>query len=73
MSNRTQDIVDEVNRPGSTRKSIAAVYRAALLAFRAQERRTELNDFIDWPTVNGAIRKRYTVAGLNYIKRQAWK
>lgn len=63
----------EVLRQGSTRKSIAAVYRAGIVAFRQQQLRREPNDFIDWPTVNGEILKRFTPSGLNYIKQQAWK
>lgn len=64
---RTETVVAEVERPGSTRKSIAAAYRAAIgMAIIG-------DDFIDWPTVNRAILKRYAPSGLIYIKRRAWR
>ena len=62
---RTMEIVAEVERRGSTRESIAAVYRKVITR--------PTRDFVDWPTVNRAILARYRPSGLRYIKRLAWK
>lgn len=69
MSDRTQDLLTEIARAGSTRASIAAVYREGI---RVVSRQTPA-DFVDWPTVNAALLKRYTKSGLIHIKRLAWK
>lgn len=68
MNDRTQQILDEFHRPGSTRQSIAAAYRAGV------HECIFYNDhkFVDWPTVNAALLTRYTPSGLNYIKAIAW-
>ena len=58
----TARIVAEVERPGATRVSIASAYREGIV--RMGE--------VDWPTVNRAILRRYTLSGLESIKRQAW-
>lgn len=65
----TDRIVAEVRRPGSTRESIATVYREGIRVSCYQLP----TEFIDWPTVNRAILTRYTKAGLVFIKRLAWK
>lgn len=63
---RTQQLIAEIARQGSTRDSIAAVYRQGIMNQR-------WGDYVDWPTVNKALSKRYTVSGLKYIKTQVWK
>jgi len=60
----------EIARPGSTRETLAAVYRQGIAA---QYNRDGAAEFVDWPTVNHALLKRYTKSGLIYIKRLAWK
>lgn len=71
--NRTETILAEVARDGSTRNSIADVYGQAIRSWHRLGSRPDPNDFIDWPTVNGAILKRFKPSGLNYIKQRAWK
>lgn len=66
---RTDALLAEITRKGSTRDSIASVYREGI---RATLRRTP-EDFVDWPTVNAALLKRFKPSGLDYIKAQAWK
>lgn len=63
----TDKLIAEIQRDGSNRKSIAAVYREGIWM--------DSNDCerVDWPSVNAAILSRYSVSGLNYIKAQAWK
>ena len=60
---RTQSILDEIARPGSTRESIAASYRVG---------QRGLHEFIDWPSVRRALRRRYTPSGVDYIDTLAW-
>ena len=67
MNERTQSILDEIARPGSTQASIAAFYREGIRASLGDHR------FVDWPTVNAALLKRYKPSGLNRIKALAWK
>jgi hypothetical protein len=68
---RTDELLTEIARPGSTRESIAAIYARGI---REHASKTLCDgDFVDWPTVNKAILTRYTVSGLNYIKAQGWK
>lgn len=64
---QTDKLLDEIKREGSTRKSIAALYREAIWYH------TNDCEVVDWAKVNGEILSRYSVAGLNYIKAQAWK
>lgn len=65
---RTEAMLAEITRPGSTRTSIAAVYREGIVA------NLKLGtDFVDWPSVNAALLQRYTVSGLIYIERLAWR
>lgn len=66
---RTEQLLAEIARTGSTRDSIAAVRRTQMTYSLVRHN----EDFVDWPTVNKALRKRYTVSGLHYIKTQAWK
>lgn len=62
----TQQLLAEMARKGSTRDSIAAIYRQGIIDHH-------WGDFVDWPTVNKALLTRYTISGLTYIKAQAWK
>jgi hypothetical protein len=66
---RTEDLLAEIARPGSTRESIAARYRLGIATCQHWEN----HEFIDWPTVNRTLLTRYTKSGLIYIKRLAWK
>jgi hypothetical protein len=66
---RTEAILAEIARPGSTRETIAASYQLGIIDCEWEGR----SDFIDWPTVNRALLARYTASGLNYIKQLAWK
>lgn len=50
--NRTETILAEVARDGSTRNSIAEVYGQAIRSWHRLGSRPDPNDFIDWPTVN---------------------
>lgn len=50
-----------------TRRSIAMTYRLAM----EQEKDAD-GEKIDWSKVNAAIIKRWSVSGLEYIKRLAW-
>ena len=59
----TDQLLAEIARKGSTRKTIAMLYREAIVFGR---------DEVLWPTVNAAILNRYSVSGLNYIKKLAW-
>ncbi len=66
---RTQSLIDEIQRPNSTRDSIARVYAQGI----NEHVLGAAHDFVDWPTVNSLLLKRYAVSGLNYIKARAWK
>lgn len=74
-ADRTAALLAEITRKGSTRESIAAVYRDGIRAYLVRGRHIppESSDFVDWPTVNGALLKRYKPSGLDYIKTLAWK
>ena len=60
----TEAILTEIARPHSTRDSIAIVYGAAI--------HDNVNG-TDWYTVNRILLDRYSMAGLLYIKRKAWR
>ena len=64
-----EQLLDEIRRDGSTRQSIAAIYREGIIYCQ----RSGNYAAFDWPIVNGAILKRYTPSGLNFIKTLAWK
>ncbi len=66
---RTEKILAEIAREGSTRESIAESYQLGIIECHFEQE----HQFIDWPTINGALLKRYTPSGLNYIKRLAWR
>lgn len=60
---REDRLIAEVNRKGSTRHTIAALYREAIICGA---------NSVSWPNVNAAILNRYSVYGLDYIKKCAW-
>lgn len=62
-------LLREIDRTGSTRASIAAAYQQML----RNRRRGSAWHPIDWPAVNGALRKRFKPSGVAYIERQGWK
>ena len=66
---RTDALLAEIARPGSTRESIAALYADGLSA----QFDSNTWDFVDWPSVNGALLQRYRPSGLDYIKARGWK
>lgn len=66
---RTEALLTEIARKGSTRESIAAIYRDGIRANLQQQP----PDFVDWPTVNKSLLDRYTWSGVAYIKALAWK
>lgn len=57
----TETLLREIEH-GATRKSVAMTYRLAMQSSAPT----------DWPTVNAAIIKRWSVSGLTWIKQQAW-
>ena len=67
---RTEALLAEIDRKGSTRDSIAAVYADGIRAHLAAQKVT---DQVNWAVVNKALLDRYEVSGLNYIKAKAWK
>lgn len=69
MTTRTQALLAEIARSGSTRESIARIYRSGIM--ECQEYGFTYG-VVDWPRVNRALLKRYTPSGLLYIKTLAW-
>jgi hypothetical protein len=61
----TATLLQEIAEPGLKRNDIALTYR---MAMESSERQ-----LVDWPKVNEAIIKRWSLAGLIYIKNRAWK
>lgn len=59
-----EDALDRI-RAAKTRKDAAAVYADAL--------REWTTDGVSWPEINGAILARWSVSGLDWIKKLAWK
>lgn len=59
----------EIARTGSTRDTIAAIYAEGIRAIQ----RDEEPDFVDWPTVNSSLERRYTQSGVEYVKARGWK
>lgn len=58
----TDTLLAEIANPECTRRDIAQTYA---LAIRSTETK-------DWPRINSAIMERWSVAGLLWIKTQAW-
>lgn len=65
----TDTILQAIGRAKATRETIALDYRRGLL-FCSTRNDTTL---VDWPAVNRAILTKYSMAGLKYIKREAWR
>ena len=59
----TQTLLSEIAMPEVKRNSVALTYALAMRSSEAT----------DWKAVNEAIIKRWSVAGLTYIKERAWK
>ena len=55
-------LLGEIADPKMTRRDVALTYR---LALKTQDR-------VDWPKVNEAIVRRWSVAALKYIRAFAW-
>jgi flavin-binding protein dodecin len=68
MTERTRDILREIERKGSSHRSIAAAYRLGIYDCRASG---DL-DRVEWAIVNAAIDRRYRPSALNKIKKLAW-
>jgi hypothetical protein len=58
----TQTLLEEVACPAMKRKDVAMTYALALKS----------SDKTDWRKVNRAIIERWSLAGLEWIKKQAW-
>lgn len=56
-------ILEEIAVPEVKRKSIAQTYAFGIGS----------SEDINWKRINEAIVKRWSISGLNYIKRIAWK
>ena len=57
----TDTLLNEI-QSGATRKAVAQTYSLALRS----------SQLTDWALVNTAIMKRWSVFGLQWIKKQAW-
>ena len=62
LTNPTKVLLEEIAGKEFTRNSISATYSLALRS-----------SGVDWPTVNKAIIERWSFAGLEYIKKRAWR
>lgn len=58
----TDTILSEITQ-GATRRAVAQTYRLAMQSSQPT----------DWPRVNAAIIARWSVSGLQWIKKQAWR
>lgn len=63
----TDRLLAEIQRDGSTRDSIAEIYREGIKKHMLHF------EIVDWPIVNRALLRRYKPSGLNYIKAVAWQ
>ena len=59
-----KQLLEEIAHPKSKRIDIAKTYA---LTLKSSER-----DTVDWAKVNGAIRARWSMAALKWIKDMAW-
>ena len=57
----TETLLNEIAQ-GATRNAVAQTYRLAM----------QSSTPTDWPRVNRAILSRWSVSGLNWIKKRAW-
>lgn len=55
----------EADDPKSTRRSLAALYALCIAAFRA-------DDVQAWQAINGHLRKKHDMRGLDAIKKLGW-
>jgi len=62
LANCTRTLLDEIADKDFKQRSIARTYA---LALRSSER-------VDWQTVNMAIIERWSISGLERIKKLAW-
>ena len=62
LANCTQTLLNEIADKGFKQNSIAMTYALALRS----------SETIDWAKVNKAIVKRWSISGLNRIKKLAW-
>jgi hypothetical protein len=63
----TQTIVAEVASKQITQKHVALTYAMAIKSEHDKA------DKPDWKAINGAILSRWSMSGLEHIKRRAWK
>jgi len=62
LANCTQTLLSEIADKELKQKSVAKTYA---LALRSSEK-------VDWQTVNRAIIERWSIPGLEHIKKLAW-
>ena len=63
-----RDALNAAANPDTTRELMSSYYADLLRCARIHGVRS-----IDWRKVNRAILNRWSVSGLNYIKKLAWK
>ena len=59
----TSTLLREISDSSLKRKDIAMTYRLAMAS----------SESVDWESVNKAIIERWSLSGLDYIKKLAWK
>jgi len=59
-------LLQEIATPELKRRDIAKSYRLAL------ESQFDCDEVVDWDAVNTAIITRWSISGLEWIKKQAW-
>ena len=57
-------LIREIRTPGTVQRSVALTYAMALVSSERER--------VDWSRVNAAISERWSLAGLERIKRLAW-
>ena len=62
MCNCEETLLNEIANKKAKRKTVAMSLELA----------RKSSDIIDWPRVNLAIKKRWSISGLRYIKNLAW-
>lgn len=58
----TDELLDVITNPASIRRDVAEAYERAIARM----------DPVEWGIVNRAIVRRWSVSGLETIKREAW-
>lgn len=66
LADCTNTLLREIADKSMKRKDIASTYGLSIHAERYGEK-------VDWSAVNKAIIERWSVFGLNWIKKEAWK